>query len=198
MNIYYEEKLQTREKILKKASLSKFIGNSILGGFLATGIYIGIKPQEHFNSGFAASVALTAALFAEKHITDRSVNKLLNKYEKTTHYSNQLNRYVHKINNADSENTIPSENMPANPRIFTVDGIKESVPYSLVLGGISEAGAFIFTNRETTNTATSLVVGSLALGGAAILNYALNKVVEDDIRDRSINTLRDIDSFYSA
>jgi hypothetical protein len=88
--------------------------------------------------------------------------------------------------------------MPANPRIFTVDGINESVPYSLVLGGISEVGAFIFTNRETTNTATSLIVGSLALGGAAILNYALNKVVEDDIRDRSINTLRDIDSFYSA
>jgi len=198
MNIYYEEKLQTQEKILKKASISKFIGNSILGGFLATGIYTGINTQDHFNSGFAASVALTAALFAEKHITDRSINKLINKYEKTTHYSTELKRYIPKNSIADGENTIPSENIPANPRIFTVDGIKESVPYSLFLGGISEVGAFIFTNRETTNTATSLIVGSLALGGAAILNYTLNKVVEDDIRDRSINTLRDIDSFYSA
>jgi hypothetical protein len=198
MNIYYEEKRQTQEKILKKASFSRFIGNSILGGFLATGIYTGLKPQEHFNSGFAASIALAAALFAEKHITDRNVNELLNKYEKTTHYSTELKRYIPKNSIADSENSASNENMPANPRIFTVDGIKESVPYSLVLGGISEAGAFIFTNRETTNTATSLIVGSLALAGGAILNYALNKVVEEDITDRSINTLREIDSFYSA
>ena len=198
MNIYYEEKLQTQEKILKKASISKFIGNSILGGFLATGIYTGINTQEHFNSGFAASVALTAALFAEKHITDRSINKLINKYEKTTHHSTELKRYIPKNSIADSENSASNENMPANPRIFTVDGIKESVPYGLLLGGITEAGAFLIANSETTNATASLFVGSLALGGAAILNYALNKVVEKDITDRSIITLREIDSFYSA
>ena len=198
MNIYYEEKKQTREKIIKKASFSKFIGNSILGGFLATGIYTGIKPQEHFNSGFAASAALTAALFTEKYITDRSVNKLLNRYEKTTHYSFELKRYINKINRADSENAVSSENMPANPRIFTVDGIRESVPCALVLGGISEAGAFLFANSENKNTTASFIVGSLALGGAAVLNYALNKVVENDVIDRSIITLKEIDSFYSA
>lgn len=186
MNKYDCRKLDTEIEVRRRVSLSKFIGNSVLAGFIGSGVFIGLNPQENFGGGVISSIVLSGILYADKISTDKNVSKLLNTYEQISHSETV----------PVSQLLLPPNQRQSKPRKFSIKSAQDSLTFAGLLGGVSEAGAFLVSNNEATNKVLSMGIGTLALIGGSVINIALNKTVAEDLNFNANMNLRKIDSRY--
>jgi len=186
MNKYDPRKLHIKREVHKRVSHSKFIGNSVLAGLIGSGIFIGLNPQENFGGGIISSIVLSGVLYADKSYTQNRVNKLVNRYEEISHAESvPVSQLLLHPNERETQ-----------PRTFNIKGAQESMTFAGILGGVSEAGAFLVANSESTNKVLSVGIGAIALIGGSVLNIALNKTVAEDINFNSDLSYRKIEAHY--
>ena len=89
MTKFDRRKLIIKRELHNSIDRSKFIGNTVLTGYIATGIYTGLNPQENFSAGIISTILLTGGLLAEKNLTQKKVDLLINKYEDISHSNSE-------------------------------------------------------------------------------------------------------------
>lgn len=180
-------KLNIKRELHNSIDRSKFLGNTVLAGYIATGIYTGLNPQENFSAGVISTILLTGGLIAEKNLSQMKADSLINQYENISHSNSE----------PISQKLLPQSERSTQPRKLSLSGIAESVKFAGIFGGVSEAGAFLLVDSESTSRAFSLGLGAVALTGAAVFNYAFNKVLAEDLNFRTDMETMKIDDFYT-